>query len=50
MFDNKKVLGIDIPFENLGFPSKITYSDRSTIRKKCSRFIRFSYLLDFLTV
>lgn len=50
MFEPKKILGVDIPFENLGFPSKITYSHRSVIRKKCSKFIRFSYLLDFYTV
>lgn len=50
MFENKKVLSIDIPFESLGFPSKISYSDRSVIRKKWSRFLRFSYLLDFITV
>lgn len=28
----------------------MTYSKRSELRKECSRFIRFSYLIDFLAL
>lgn len=37
-------------YENLGFPDNMTYERRSELRKECSRFIRFSYLLDFLSL
>jgi dynein heavy chain, axonemal len=35
-------------YENLGFPDTMTYEMRSELRKECSRFLRFSYLIDFI--
>jgi len=37
-------------FENLGFPDNMTYGQRSELRKECSRFLRFAYLVDFLAL
>lgn len=37
-------------FEKLGFPEGMTYGHRSSLRKECSRFIRFAYLIDFLSL
>lgn len=37
-------------YENLGFPENMSYEKRSELRKECSRFIRFSYLVDFLAL
>jgi dynein heavy chain len=37
-------------FEKLGFPEGMTYGHRSSLRKECSRFLRFAYLVDFLTL
>jgi dynein heavy chain len=37
-------------FENLGFPDHMTYGHRSNLRKECSRFLRFAYLIDFLAL
>lgn len=37
-------------FENLGFPDHMTYGHRSNLRKECSRFLRFAYLIDFLAM
>jgi hypothetical protein len=37
-------------FENLGFPDHMTYGHRSNLRKECSRFLRFAYLVDFLAM
>ncbi len=37
-------------FENLGFPDHMTYGHRSNLRKECSRFLRFAYLVDFLAL
>jgi hypothetical protein len=37
-------------FENLGFPDHMTYGHRSNVRKECSRFLRFAYLVDFLAL
>ena len=48
--ESKKVLAIDSVYENLGFPQKMSYGQRSELRKQCSRFIRFSYLLDFIAL
>lgn len=36
--------------EGLGFPDDMTYGHRSTLRKECSRFLRFAYLVDFLAL
>ena len=37
-------------FEQLGFPEGMTYGHRSSLRKECSRFLRFAYLVDFLSM
>jgi len=37
-------------FEVLGFPDGMTYGHRSSLRKECSRFLRFAYLVDFLSM
>lgn len=37
-------------FEKLGFPEGMTYGHRSSLRKYCSRFLRFAYLIDFLSL
>ena len=37
-------------YENLGFPDNMTYEDRSELRKECSRFLKFSYLVDFIAL
>lgn len=37
-------------FEKLGFPEGMTYGHRSSLRKECSRFLRFAYLIDFLSL
>jgi hypothetical protein len=29
-------------------PDNMTYEQRSELRKECSRFLRFSYLVDFI--
>ena len=34
----------------MGFSDTMTYEKRSELRKECSRFIRFSYLADFLAM
>jgi dynein heavy chain len=34
----------------LGFPEGMTYGHRSSLRKECSRFLRFAYLVDFLSL
>ncbi len=37
-------------FEQLGFPDHMTYGHRSSLRKECSRFLRYAYLVDFLAL
>lgn len=37
-------------YENLQFPDNMTYEKRSELRKECSKFLRFSYLVDFLAM
>ena len=37
-------------FEKLGFPEGMTYGHRSSLRTQCSRFLRFAYLVDFLSL
>ena len=37
-------------FEQLGFPDHMTYGHRSNLRKECSRFLRYAYLVDFLAM
>jgi dynein heavy chain len=36
--------------ENLGFPEGMTYGHRYALRKECSRFLRFAFLVDFLAL
>ena len=38
----------DAVYERLGFPSNLSYSHRTDVRKACKMFVRFSYLLDFI--
>ena len=37
-------------FEVLGFPPEMTYGHCSSLREKCLRFIRFWYLVDFISL
>jgi hypothetical protein len=37
-------------YEKLHFPEGMTYGHRSSLRKECSRFLRFAYLVDFLSL
>jgi len=37
-------------FEKLGFPEGMTYGHRSSLRKECSRFLHYAYLVDFLSI
>lgn len=37
-------------YDKLGFPDNMPYERRNELRKECSRFIRFSYLIDFLAL
>ena len=46
----KKTLNSDPVFEQLGFKHNLKYGPRSKLRRACSRFLRFSYLLDFLAL
>jgi len=37
-------------YENLGFPDNMSYEQRAELRKECSKFLRFTYLIDFLAL
>lgn len=37
-------------YEALEFPAGMTYAHRSSLRRECSRFLRFAYLADFLSL
>ena len=37
-------------YDKLGFPAGMTYAHRSSLRKECTRFLRFAYLVDFLSL
>ncbi|KAL4487471.1 hypothetical protein ABPG72_006991 [Tetrahymena utriculariae] len=37
-------------YENLGFSDNMNYEQRSELRKVCTKFLRFSYLVDFLAM
>jgi hypothetical protein len=37
-------------FEALNFPSGMTYGHRSSLRKECERFLKFAYLVDFISL
>lgn len=47
---DKKSTPSDPVYEKLGFKHNLKYGPRSSLRRLCSRFLRFSYLLDFLTM
>jgi len=34
----------------LDFPKGMTYGHRSQLRKVCSKFLRFAYLVDFISL
>lgn len=36
--------------EKLGFSPDLEFGTKNELREKCSRFLRFSYLLDFLAL
>lgn len=48
--DNKKrnLIYFDPALAELGFKSQLNYGKKSELRKICSRFLRFSYLMDFI--
>jgi len=37
-------------YEKMGFPENMSYGQRAMLRKDCSRFLRFSYLADFIVL
>lgn len=37
-------------YEKMGFPENMSYGQRSVLRKECSRYIRFTYLVDFIAL
>lgn len=37
-------------YEKLDFPAGMTYAHRSSLRRECTRFLRFAYLADFLSL
>lgn len=37
-------------YERLEFPAGMTYAHRSSLRKECTRFLKFAYLADFLSL
>lgn len=37
-------------YERLEFPAGMTYAHRSSLRRECTRFLRFAYLADFLSL
>lgn len=37
-------------FEKLQFPEGMTYGHRSSLWEECSKFLRFAYLVDFLSL
>lgn len=37
-------------YERLEFPAGMTYAHRSSLRRECSRFLKFAYLADFLSM
>jgi hypothetical protein len=48
--ERKGTGGQNAVFEQLGFKHNLKYGPRSKLRKNCSRFLRFSYLLDFIAL
>jgi dynein heavy chain len=37
-------------YEALGFSDNMSYEKRSELRKECSKFLRFAYLVDFMAM
>jgi dynein heavy chain len=37
-------------YEKMGFPENMNYGQRAILRKACSRFLRFSFLSDFIVL
>lgn len=37
-------------YEMLGFSDNMTYEKRSELRKECSKFLKFAYLVDFIAL
>jgi hypothetical protein len=37
-------------FDKLGFPSGMTYGHRSSLRKQCLYFLKFAFLVDFISL
>lgn len=37
-------------YEKLGFEDELSYDKRSELRRECSKFLRFSYLVDFIAL
>lgn len=37
-------------YERLEFPAGMTYAHRSNLRQECTRFLKFAYLADFLSL
>jgi hypothetical protein len=37
-------------YTKLGFPPGMTYGHRSQLRKECIKFLRYAYLVDFLSM
>lgn len=48
MTSSNKANRRDNAYEQLGFGLKMSYEARSELRKECSKFVRFSYLVDFI--
>ena len=46
----KQIVNTNPTLEALGFKHSLKYGPRSNLRKACSKFLRFSYLLDFLAL
>ena len=45
--ETKRMQVLDEVYERLGFPQRLSYKQKSELRKECISFIRMSYLLDF---
>lgn len=40
----------NVAFEALGFPGNLAYGHRAALRRECARFLRLSYLIDFMSM
>jgi hypothetical protein len=47
---NMKRKEVNSVYDKLGFPAGMTYGHRSSLRKECIKFLRFAYLVDFLSL